>query len=56
MMYTVRNRCEEIPELGYDDGLTFLYFNTKGKICKPTDRKKEGKRALYFFVSFVKKR
>ncbi len=31
MMYTVRNRCEEIPELGYDDGLTFLYFNTKGK-------------------------
>lgn len=31
MMYTVRNRCEEIPELEYDDGLQFLYFYTKGK-------------------------
>ena len=31
MMYTVRNRCEEIPELEYDDGLQFIYFYTKGK-------------------------
>ena len=31
MMYTVRNRCEEIPELDYDDGLQFIYFYTKGQ-------------------------
>ena len=31
MMYTIRNRCEEIPELVYEDGLQFLYFNTKGR-------------------------
>ncbi|MDD6811278.1 MAG: hypothetical protein PUD93_05365, partial [Lachnospiraceae bacterium] len=31
MMYTVRNRCKEVPELEYDDGLEFIYFYTKGK-------------------------
>lgn len=31
MMYTVRNRCVEVPELEYDDGLQFVYFYTKGK-------------------------
>ncbi len=31
MMYTVRNRCVEVPELEYDDGLQFLYFYTKGQ-------------------------
>ena len=30
MMYSFRNRCEEIPELEYEDGLRFLYFYTKG--------------------------
>lgn len=30
MMYTVRNHCEEIPGLSYDDGLHFLYFYTRG--------------------------
>jgi len=30
MMYTVRNRCEEVPEMGYDDGLKLLYFYTEG--------------------------
>ena len=30
MMYTVHNRCEEIPELEYKDGLYFFYFNTSG--------------------------
>lgn len=30
MMYTVRNRCEEVPELEYKDGLCFFYFNTSG--------------------------
>ncbi len=31
MMYTVRNRCEEVRELEYDDGLKFIYFYTKGQ-------------------------
>ena len=30
MMYTVHNKCEEVPELIYDDGLRFIYFNAKG--------------------------
>jgi len=31
MMYTVHNQCKEIPELEYEDGLTYLYFYTGGK-------------------------
>ncbi|MCM1126047.1 MAG: hypothetical protein NC429_06195 [Lachnospiraceae bacterium] len=31
MMYTIHNKCEEVPELDYDDGLKFIYFNTKGQ-------------------------
>ena len=31
MMYTVRNKCEEVPELEYNDGLEFIYFYTKGQ-------------------------
>lgn len=30
MMYTVRNQCQEIPNLEYEDGLFFIYFNTTG--------------------------
>ena len=30
MIYTVRNRCDEVPEIEYDDGLRFIYFNTRG--------------------------
>lgn len=30
MMYTVHNHCDEVPELSYEDGLTFIYFNTTG--------------------------
>ena len=30
MMYTVHNRCDEVPELEYKDGLWFFYFNTSG--------------------------
>ena len=30
MMYTFRNKCIEAPETDYPDGLTFVYFNTKG--------------------------
>ena len=32
MLYTIRNRCEEIPDLKYEDGLCFLYFNTTGSL------------------------
>lgn len=30
MIYTIRNKCEEVPELEYDDGLRFYYFYTGG--------------------------
>lgn len=30
MVYTFKKKCIELPDLTYDDGLTFLYFNTKG--------------------------
>lgn len=30
MLYTFRNRCVELPELEYNDGLCFLYYYTKG--------------------------
>ena len=32
MLYTVRNRCDEVEELEYEDGLRFLYFNTTGTL------------------------
>ncbi|MCM1122218.1 MAG: hypothetical protein NC416_06525 [Eubacterium sp.] len=31
MMYTIHNKCDEVPKLDYDDGLKFVYFNTKGQ-------------------------
>ncbi|MCR5701678.1 MAG: Rpn family recombination-promoting nuclease/putative transposase [Lachnospiraceae bacterium] len=30
MCYTIRNKCEEVPGLEYDDGLKIMYFNIKG--------------------------
>ena len=30
MVYTVHNKCEEDPDLEYNDGLKFYYFNTTG--------------------------
>ena len=30
MVYTVCNKCEEVAELDYEDGLKFIYFNTTG--------------------------
>ena len=30
MLYTIRNKCEEVVDLEYEDGLQFLYFNTTG--------------------------
>ena len=31
MMYTIRNQCEELPDLKYEDRLRFCYFYTGGK-------------------------
>ena len=31
MIYSIRNKCEEVQELEYEDGLRFYYFYTKGK-------------------------
>lgn len=31
MLYTIQNACKEIPNLEYEDGLKYLYFNTKGE-------------------------
>ena len=30
MLYTIHNNCDEVPELIYDDGLQYIYFNTMG--------------------------
>lgn len=30
MMYTVRNRCKEVPDMVYEDGLQFIYLNPVG--------------------------
>lgn len=30
MMYTVRNRCKEVPDMVYEDGLQFIYLNPMG--------------------------
>lgn len=32
MMYTVRNKCVEAPEMDYEDGALNLFLYTKGKI------------------------
>ncbi len=29
-MYRFRNKCEEVPELDYQDGLRYIYLNTAG--------------------------
>ena len=45
MLYTVRNRCDEVPDLEYEDGLQFLYFNTTGRLG--------GNEALKWFLSYI---
>ncbi|MCR5702651.1 MAG: hypothetical protein K6G76_10980 [Lachnospiraceae bacterium] len=30
MCYTIKNMCEEVPKLDYDDGLKIMYFNIQG--------------------------
>lgn len=69
MMYTVQNKCEEVPDLEYGDGLQFIYFYTKGTKGGSEEIKRmlqfiqdsravnvtdESTRELYDYVSKVK--
>ena len=45
MMYTIKNSCVEIPELPYEDGLQFVYFNTKGR--------KGGSKAIQSMLTYM---
>ena len=40
MLYTIKNKCIEIPELVYNDGVTIYYFNTTGTQGGSDDLKK----------------
>ncbi len=31
VVYTIRNKCKEVPELEYKDGVKLIFFNTEGK-------------------------
>ena len=35
MVYTIRNMCEEIPSLKYDDGARTIFLYTKGTEGNP---------------------
>lgn len=41
MVYTIRNMCEEVPEMEYDDGLRTVFLNTKGmvRVCRRSWRR-----------------
>lgn len=69
MMYTIKNRCLEVPDLYYEDGLQFIYFNTTGtkggnqeiretlrfiQSSTSTNVTNESTRELYEYVSKVK--
>ena len=69
MMYRIRNHCEEIPELTYDDGLQYIYFYTGGKLggspeikamltylCESTEQNviNEATREIHQYVNQVK--
>ncbi len=38
MVYTCRVRCEEIPEMPYDDGVTYIYLYTRGTKNVPSQK------------------
>lgn len=38
MIYTVRNKCEELPDLPYDDGARTIYLYTKGTKGNPSQQ------------------
>ena len=38
MVYTVKSRCLEVPDISYDDGITCVFLYTKGKKNIPSQR------------------
>ncbi len=47
MMYTIQNKCKELPQLEYEDGLMFIYFNTTGT--------KGGNSSIKALLNFIQK-
>lgn len=45
MMYTVQNKCVEVEQMEYEDGLQFIYFNTRGQ--------KGGSRAIRSMLTYI---
>lgn len=41
MIYTIRNKCEEIPEMPYDDGARTVFLYTKGTEGNPSAELKQ---------------
>ncbi len=39
MVYTIKNHCIEVPDMEYQDGLQFIYFNTEGTVGGSKDIK-----------------
>lgn len=37
MVYTIKNKCEEVPGMEYEDGASTLFLYTKGKIGVPSE-------------------
>lgn len=37
MVYTVKNKCMEVPEMKYEDGASTLFLYTKGTIGIPSE-------------------
>lgn len=71
MIYTICNKCLEVPELPYDDGARTLFLYTKGTKGNPSERlrellhymedskqenvKNDGLRAIHSMVKVVKR-
>lgn len=45
MLYEIKNKCVDLPELEYNDGVHIMYFNTTGK--------KGGSEALKRFLTYL---
>lgn len=41
MIYTIKNHCEELPDMPYDDGAKTLFLYTKGKKGSPSKKLQE---------------
>lgn len=41
MIYTIRNKCEEVPSMPYDDGAHTIFLYTKGTEGNPPEERKQ---------------